>query len=159
MIFSGIMITVYCINGRLEMMSLDLQYRNAHWLIIRKIKNYICPRKSKLPPERYKKHPYIHVCNNHKRRKSERHLMCFNSSGLWSTDNIKFDSNSVDVFFDTCVTAGATLFKNYFLHNTFVLTIENMEGSGGKLTIHGYSSIAYRVQTYDGSKVTIKVNN
>ena len=38
-------------------------------------------------------------------------------------------------------------------------TIENMEGYGGKLKIHGYSSIAYRVQTYYGSMVTIKVNN
>ena len=62
MIFSGIMLHVYCINGWPAMISLDLQYRNAHWLIIRNIKNYICPRKSKLPPERYKKHPYIHVC-------------------------------------------------------------------------------------------------
>ena len=34
-----------------------------------------------------------------------------------------------------------------------------MEGSGRKLTIHGYGSIAYRVQTDDGSMVTIKVNN
>ena len=34
-----------------------------------------------------------------------------------------------------------------------------MEGSEGKLKIHGYGSIAYRVQTYDGSKFTIKVNN
>ena len=61
MIFSGIMLTIYCINGRSAMMSLDLQYRNAHWLIIRKIKNYIFPRKLKLPPERYKKHQYTHV--------------------------------------------------------------------------------------------------
>ena len=34
-----------------------------------------------------------------------------------------------------------------------------MEGSGSKLIIHGYGSITYRVQTDDGSKVTIKVNN
>ena len=34
-----------------------------------------------------------------------------------------------------------------------------MEGSVGKLTIHGYGYIAYRVQIDDGSKVTIKVNN
>ena len=34
-----------------------------------------------------------------------------------------------------------------------------MEGSGGKLTIHSYGYIKYRVQTYDGSKVTIKVIN
>ena len=57
MIFSGIMLTIYCINGRSAMISLDFQYRNAHWLIIRNINNYICPRKSKLPPERYKKAP------------------------------------------------------------------------------------------------------
>ena len=57
------------------------------------------------------------------------------------------------------MTAGANPFKNDFLPNTFVPTIENMEGSGGKLTIHGYGSIAYRVQTDDGSKVTIKVNS
>ena len=69
MIFSGIILTVYCINGRSAMMSLDLQYRNAHWLIIINIKNYIFPRKSKLPPERYKKHPYIHVYNNPKKKK------------------------------------------------------------------------------------------
>ena len=31
------------------------------------------------------------------------------------------------------MTAGATPFKNNFLPNTFVSTIENMEGSGGKL--------------------------
>ena len=61
MIFSGIMLTVYCINGSSAMMSLYSQNRNTHWLIIRNIKNYICPRKLKLPPERYKKHPYIHV--------------------------------------------------------------------------------------------------
>ena len=85
--------------------------------------------------------------------------MCLNSSGLQSTDNIKFDFDSVNVFLDICVTAGETPFKNYFLTNTFVPTIENMEGSGGKLTIHGYGSITYRVQTDDGSKVTIKVNN
>ena len=151
MIFSGIMLTVYCINGRSEMMSLYLQYRNAHWLIIKNIKNYICPRKSKLPPERYKKPPYIHVFNNPKRRKSGRRLMCLNSSVLRSTDNIKFETDSVDVFLDTCVTSGATHFKNDFLNNTFVPTIENMEGAGGKLTIHGYGSIAYQVQTYDGS--------
>ena len=81
------------------------------------------------------------------------------SSGLRSTDNIKLDSDSVDMFLDTCVTAGATPFKNNFLPNNFVPTIENMEGSGGKLTIHGYVSIAYSVQTDDGSMVTIKVNN
>ena len=84
--------------------------------------------------------------------------MCFNPSGLQSTDNIIFDSDSVDVFLDTCVTAGVTPFKNDFLYNTFVPTIENMEGSGGKLAIHKYGSIAYCVQTDDGSKVTIKVN-
>ena len=49
--------------------------------------------------------------------------------------------------------------KNNFLPNTFVPTIENMEGSGGKLTINGYGSIKYRAQTDDRSKVTIKVNN
>ena len=85
--------------------------------------------------------------------------MCQNSSGLLSTDNIKFDSNCVDVFLDTCVTARATPFKHDFLPNTFVPKIEDMEGSGGKLIIHGYGSIAYRVQTDDESMVTIKVNN
>ena len=34
-----------------------------------------------------------------------------------------------------------------------------MEGSGGKLTIHGYGSIVYHVKTDDGSMVTIMVNN
>ena len=34
-----------------------------------------------------------------------------------------------------------------------------MESSGGKLKIHGYGSITYRVKIDDGSKVTIKVNN
>ena len=63
------------------------------------------------------------------------------------------------MFLDTCVTARVTPFKHYFIPNTFVPTIENMEGSGEKLTIHGYGSIAYRVQTDDGSMVTIKVNN
>ena len=85
--------------------------------------------------------------------------MCLNSSGIQSIDNIIFDSDSVDVFLDTCVTSGATPFKNNFLPNTFVPTIENMEGSGGKLIIHGYSAITYCVQTDDGSKVGIKVNN
>ena len=150
MIFSGIMITIYCINEWSAMMSLDFQYRDAHWLIIINIKNYICPRKLKLPPERYKKHPYIHVYNNPKRIKSIRRLMCLKSSGLQSTDNIKFDSDSIDVVLDTCVTAGATPFKNDFLPNTFVPTIENMEGSGEKFIIHGYGSITYCVQTYDG---------
>ena len=86
MIFSGIMITVYCINGWSEKMSLNLHYRNSYWLFIRNIKNYICPRKSKLPPDRYKKHPYIHVSNNQKRRKSGQRLMCLISSGLQSAD-------------------------------------------------------------------------
>ena len=63
------------------------------------------------------------------------------------------------MFLDTCVTVGATPFKNDFLPNTFVPRIENMEGSGQKLTIPGYGSIAYRVQIDDVSKVTIKVNN
>ena len=85
--------------------------------------------------------------------------MCLNSSRLRSTENIKFDSNSVDVFLDTCVTAGATPFKHDFLPNTFVPKIENMDWSGRKLTIHSYGSIAYRVQIDDGSMVTIKVNN
>ena len=85
--------------------------------------------------------------------------MCLNSSGLRSADNIKFDSDSVNFFLNTCVTARATPFKHDFLPNTFVPTIENMEGSGGKLTIHGYGSITYRVQTDDVSMVTIKVNN
>ena len=84
--------------------------------------------------------------------------MCFNSSGLQSTDNIEFDSDSVDVFLDTCVITGATPFNNDFLPNTFFPTIK-IEGSGGKLTIHGYSSITYRVQTDDVSNVTIKVKN
>ena len=82
-----------------------------------------------------------------------------NSSGLLSTDNIKFDSNSVDVLLDTCATAAAAPFKNDFLPNTSVPTIKNMEGSGGKLTIHSYGSIAYCVKTDDRSKVTIKLNN
>ena len=86
-------------------------------------------------------------------------LMCLNSSGLRSTDNIKFDSDSVDVFLDTCVTAGAAPFKHDFLPNTFVPKIENMEGSGRKITIHVYGSIAYCIQTDDGSMITIKVNN
>ena len=85
--------------------------------------------------------------------------MCLNSSGLRSTDNIKFESDLVDVFLDTCVTAGATPFKHNFLPNTFVPKIEDMEGSGGKLTIHGYGSIAYRVQTDEISMFTIRVNN
>ena len=34
MIFSGIMLTVYYITGWSAMMSLDFQYRDAHWLII-----------------------------------------------------------------------------------------------------------------------------
>ena len=85
--------------------------------------------------------------------------MCLNSSGLRSTYNIKFGSNSVDVFLDTCVTAGATSFKHYFLPNTSVPTIENMKGSGGKLKIHGYGSIAHLAQTDEVSMVTIKVNN
>ena len=76
--------------------------------------------------------------------------MCLNSSVLRSTDNIKFESNSVDVFRDTCVTAETTPFKHDFLPNTFVPTIENMEGSGGKLTIHSYGSIKYCVHTDDG---------
>ena len=63
------------------------------------------------------------------------------------------------MFLDTCVTAGETPFENDFLPNAFVTTIENMEGSGGALKIHGYGSIAYCVQINDGSKVTIKVNN
>ena len=57
------------------------------------------------------------------------------------------------------MTAGETPFKQDLLSNSFVPTIENMEGSGGKLAIHGYVSIAYRVQTDDRSMVTIKVNN
>ena len=85
--------------------------------------------------------------------------MCLNSSGLRSTDNIKFDSKSFSVFLDTCVTAGETPFKNDFFPNTFVPTIENIEGSGGGLIIHGYGSISYRLQTDDGSKVAIKVKN
>ena len=85
--------------------------------------------------------------------------MCLNSSGLRSTGNIKLNFNSIDVFLDTCLTAGDTPFKNNFLPNTFVPTIENMEGSGGKLKINGYSSITYGVQTDDGSKVTFKGNN
>ena len=159
MIFSGVMLIVYCINGPSAIMSLDLQYKNAHWLILKNIQDYICPRKSKLPPKRYKKHPYIHVRKNPIGGKSGQFLMCLNSSRLRLTDNIKFDSGSVDMFLETCVTAGATPFKHNFLPNTFVPTIENMEGSGRKLTIHGYGSISYRVQTDDGSMVTIKVNN
>ena len=58
--------------------------------------------------------------------------MFLNSSGLQYNDSIKFDSDSVDVFLDTCVTAGATRMKNYFLSITFVPTFENMEGLGGK---------------------------
>ena len=85
--------------------------------------------------------------------------MFLNLSGLRSPDNKQFDSNSVDVFLDTCVTAGVTPFKHDFLPNTFIPTIENMEGSGGKLTIHGYGSITYRVQTDERSMVTIKVKN
>ena len=73
--------------------------------------------------------------------------MCSNSSGIRFTDNIKFDSDSINVFLDTCVTAGATPFKNDFLPNTLVPTIENMEGSGGILIIHGYGSITDRIQT------------
>ena len=85
--------------------------------------------------------------------------MCLNSSGLRSTENIKFESDSVDVFLDTCVTTGATPFIHDFLPNAFIPKIENMEGSGGKLTIHGYVSISYCVQTDDGSMVAIKVKN
>ena len=39
MIFSGIMLTVYCINGWSSIMPLDLQYIKAHWFIIKNIKN------------------------------------------------------------------------------------------------------------------------
>ena len=76
--------------------------------------------------------------------------MCLNSSEFISTDNIKFDSDSVNMLLHTCVIAGATPFKHDFISNTFVPTIENMEGSDGKLTIHGYGSISYCVQTDDG---------
>ena len=82
MILSGVMLIVYCINGWSAIMSLDLQYRNAHWLILKNIQEYICPRKSKLPPKRYKKHPYFHVRKNQIIRKSGQRLMCLNSSGL-----------------------------------------------------------------------------
>ena len=127
MIFSGVMLIAYCINGRSEMMSLDLQYINAHCLIPKNIKDYIFPRKLKLPPERYKKLSYFHVRKNPMRRKSGQRLMCLNSSRLRSNDNIKLDSDYVDVFLDTCVIAGATPFKHDFLPKTFVPTIENME--------------------------------
>ena len=50
-------------------------------------------------------------------------------------------------------------FQNDFLPNIFVPKIENIEGSGGKLTIHGYGSIIYHVRKNDWSMVTIKVNN
>ena len=63
------------------------------------------------------------------------------------------------MFLGTCVTAAKTPLKHDFLLNTFVPTIENMEGSGKKLTIHVYGSIAYRVRTDDGSMVAIKVDN
>ena len=63
-VFSGGMLTLYFINGRSAMKSPALQYQNAHWLILKNIQDYVCPRKSKLPPERYKKHPYIHVSKN-----------------------------------------------------------------------------------------------
>ena len=69
MILSVIMLTLYCIDVQSEIMSLDFQFRNAYWFIIKNIENYIFPMESKLPPERYKKHPCIHVCNNPKRRK------------------------------------------------------------------------------------------
>ena len=128
-------------------------------MIQKNIKNYVCPRNLKLPHERYKKHPYFHVRKNPIIIKSGQSLVCLNSSGLRSTDNIKFDSDSVNVFLDTCVRAGTIPFKHDFLPNTFIPKIENMEGSGRKLTIHGYGSITYRVQTDDGSMVTIKVNN
>ena len=85
--------------------------------------------------------------------------MCLNSSGLRSTDNIKFDSDSVDVFLDTCVTAGATPFKTIFFLIPSFQQLKIWRVQGGKLTIYGYGSISYHVQTYDGSKVTIKVNN
>ena len=58
--------------------------------------------------------------------------MCLKSLGLKSTDNIKFDSGSVNMFLDTSVLARATSLKNGFLLNTFVPKFENMEGSGGK---------------------------
>ena len=41
MIFSGVMLIVYCINGWSTMMSLDLQYKNSHWLILKNIQDYI----------------------------------------------------------------------------------------------------------------------
>ena len=41
MIFSGVMIIAYCINGWSAMMSLDLQYKNAHWLILKNIQDGI----------------------------------------------------------------------------------------------------------------------
>ena len=71
----------------------------------------------------------------------------------------KIDSDSADVFLDTRVTARANPFKKKILPNIFVPTIEYKEGSGGKLTIHGYISIAYCLQTDDRPKVTIIVNN
>ena len=82
MIFSGVIIIVYCINGWSAMMSLDLQYKKSYWLILKNIQDYICPRKSKLPPERYKKYQYIHVHKNPTRGKPGQRLMCLNSSGL-----------------------------------------------------------------------------
>ena len=36
-IFSGVMLIIYCINSRSSMMSLYLQYKNAHWLILKNI--------------------------------------------------------------------------------------------------------------------------
>ena len=46
-----------------------------------------------------------------------------------------------------------------FLPHTYIQKIENMDGLGGKLTIHGYGSIAYHIQTDDVSKVTFNVKN
>ena len=57
--------------------------------------------------------------------------MCLNSSELGSTDNTKFDFYYVDVFLDTCVTNGATPFKNNFIPNTFVPKIEKYGGFRG----------------------------
>ena len=83
MVFSGVMLIIYCINVRSAMMSLDLQYKTAHWFILKNIKDYNYQRKSKLPPERYKKHAYIHVRKNPIIGKSGQRLMRLNSSGFY----------------------------------------------------------------------------
>ena len=86
--------------------------------------------------------------------------ICFDSNRLLrSADTIPFDTDSVLLFLDSCVTDGMTPHKSDFKAGTYneLTTNESYLGSGGSGAILGHGTAQYIITDDTGEQYTMEI--